>query len=110
MQEISSHLDELIEDCQRKEESLNNKQIIVRNKKCDHGPKLNHLRQELVNRDGDINYYQDKISSFVTGTKEEEVQKIKKKYKLEVSILKRLQKRMEIDETKEIKIMTEEIE
>ena len=35
---------------------------------------------------------------------------MKKKYKMEVVILKRMQKRLEVDETKEIKIMSEEIE
>jgi negative regulator of sigma E activity len=90
MQEISVHLDELIDDCSKKEESLRNKQVIVRNKKCDHGPKLNNLRQELANRDGDISYYQEKIATFVTGSKEEEVAKLKKRYRLEVQILKRL--------------------
>ena len=47
MKDISNTLDQLIEDSNATAEQVENKEVIVRTKKCDHGPIISNLKDEL---------------------------------------------------------------
>jgi exonuclease III len=47
MKNISNSLDDLIEESNNTAEQVENKEIIVRHKKCDHAPIIANLKDEL---------------------------------------------------------------
>ena len=47
MKDISNTLDELIEESNATAEQVENKEVIVRTKKCDHAPIIANLKDEL---------------------------------------------------------------
>ena len=54
MKDISSTLDELIEESNAAAELVENKEVIVKTKRCDHGPIIANLRDELDQKQNDI--------------------------------------------------------
>jgi len=47
MKNISNTLDELIDESNNMADQIENKEIVVKNKKCDHAPIIANLKNEL---------------------------------------------------------------
>ena len=61
MKSISNTLDELIDESNNMAEQIENKEIVVRNKKCDHAPIIANLKNELDQKQNEIYKTQNRI-------------------------------------------------
>ena len=51
---ISNELDHLIEESNRKQEQIERKEIVVRDKKCEHGPVIAELERQIRDKEEEI--------------------------------------------------------
>lgn len=77
---------------------MENKEVIVKNRKCDHHPKMNELRQKIADCDNHMLKLEEQINAYVGGDKERQLKWMQNECKKEERELKRLQKKLEFDE------------
>ena len=73
MNKLAKELDALIDDSNNKAAQLETKQIVVRNKKCDHIPKINSLKEQIAQCDEEMGKLEAKIDEYVNGAKERQM-------------------------------------
>lgn len=98
MQELSTQLDKLIEDSNRKAAQLESKEIVIQNKKCDHLPRLNELRDKIAECDDEMTKLEAQINEYVNGDKEKVMRALRMEQRKEERLLAKLQQRLNFDE------------
>ena len=73
MKQLSLQLDSLVEDSEKKGAALEKKEIVIQNKKCNHGPIMNDLREKIAACDQQMNKLEDEINVYVSGEKEKQM-------------------------------------
>lgn len=109
MKQLSLQLDSLVEDSEKKGAALEKKEIVIQNKKCNHAPIMNDLREKIAACDQQMNKLEGEIDVYVSGEKEKQMKALRLEQKKEEKLLLKLQKRLNFDEREAMQDILEKV-
>ena len=88
---------------------IENKQILVKNKRCDHLPIIEEINQEIDKNQNEIGKISNRIDQAVV-YKQNEIKNVQAKIKQAQNEIKSLSKKSKFNEEKSLEIWTQKIE